>query len=159
MKLRILRRALLGFLAGIAVGNLIVIISGFISEGELLLFESSLLEKTGSEAGAFLVQTMLSGLYGAIGMGGAIVYELEDWPLLNASVIHYLIITLAFFPIGLYLGWMSPTLKDFLVIAVMLGIMNSIIWLTMYAVYHFEVEELNHLLKRNSDSEHKNPIT
>ena len=42
---------------------------------------------------------------------------------------------------------------------VMLGIMNSIIWLTMYAVYHFEVEELNHLLKRNSDSEYKNPIT
>ena len=82
-------------------------------------------------------------------------YSLEDWPLLKASVIHYLIITLAFFPIGLYLGWMSPTLKDFLVIAVMLGIMNSIIWLTMYAVYHFEVEELNHLLKRNSDSEYK----
>ena len=147
MRSRILRRALLGFLVGIAVGNLIVIISGFVSEGKILLFDSSLLEKTGSEAGAFLMQTMLSGLYGAIGMGSAIVYELEDWPLLKASVIHYLIITRAIYPIALYLGWMSPTVGDFLFVAVMLGIANTIIWLIMYAVYHFKVKELNHLLK------------
>ena len=126
MKSRILRRALLGFLVGIAVGNLIVIISGFITEGKILLFDSSLLEKTGSEAGAFLMQTLLSGLYGAIGMGGAIVYELEDWSLLKASVIHYLLSTLSFYPIALYLGWMSPTIGDFLFVGCFNTFQNSI---------------------------------
>ena len=157
MRSRIFRRALLGFLVGIAVGNLIVILSGFFTEGKILLFDSSLLEKTKSEASAFLMQTLLSGLYGAIGMGGAIVYELEDWSLLKASIVHYLLITLAFFPIGLYLGWMSPSIKDFLFVAIMLGIANSIIWVIMYNVYHFKVKELNHLLKHeNSPTEKDN---
>lgn len=75
---RSIKRIMLGFVIGMAVGNLIAAMFSYVPGGDNLIVSELLLEKTGSESKAFLIQTLLSGVLGAVGMGGTVIYELEN---------------------------------------------------------------------------------
>lgn len=146
MVAKALRLAAIGILAGMVVGVSIVIVISFADGGGSLVMPSVLLEKTGSEAGALLVQMLVSGVYGAIPMGGAIVYEFDSWGLLKQAVVHYVTYTAAFLLIGSLVGWVETPAE----MALMAGIFlvgHCIIWLVMYARFKAATDELNELLQ------------
>ena len=71
----------LGFSLGIIIGDGIVMLSGWVSSGRLIVVSGSLLGKTNEEIIlAFIIQSLLSGLYGALAFGGVIFYEIERIP-------------------------------------------------------------------------------
>ena len=57
---RTLQLAFTGFILGMAIGNIIAIVTSYAAGGEVLAFSPELLEKTGSAAAALLLQTLLS---------------------------------------------------------------------------------------------------
>ena len=144
----ILKLSVMGFIIGMAVGNLIAILTGFLSSQEqILIFSETLLRRTGSEAGALLAQTLVSGIYGAVCMGGVCVYEIEEWPLLRATLTHYVLIVVCFVPTAVWAGWIRLALPDCAISLSCQTIAYFIIWLIMYARYQAEVRELNTLLE------------
>ena len=136
----------IGFLLGMAIGDFITIITSLASGSELLFFTDLLLERVGSEALALLVQTVLSGVYGALCWAGIMFDEIESWGLLKAAVLHYLIIVLGFLPFAGYLGWTSFDPVECLTRAGIQALAYAIIFLIMDARYRREVEQLNELL-------------
>lgn len=146
MVAKALRLAAIGILAGMVVGVSIVIVISFADGGGSLVMPSMLLEKTGSEAGALLAQMLVSGVYGAIPMGGAIVYEFDSWGLLKQAVVHYVNYTAAFLLIGSLVGWVETPLEMALMAGVFL-VGHCIIWLVMYARFKAATDELNELLQ------------
>ena len=145
MFLTTLKRAGLGILLGIAIGNLIAVITGFSTGEESRLISEGLIQKAGSEAMAFLLQTLFSGLYGAVCMAGMSLYEVEHWSMLRSYLVHYSIIILSYIPIALFLCWVQ-TPKELAVITGIQTIAYFIIWLIIYAVYKAQVKELNQKL-------------
>ena len=146
MVAKALRLAAIGILAGMVVGVSIVIVISFADGGDSLVMPSVLLEKTGSEAGALLVQMLVSGVYGAIPIGGAIVYEFDSWGLLKQAVVHYVTYTAAFLLIGSLVGWVATPLE----MALMAGIFlvgHCIICFVMYVRFKAATDELNELLQ------------
>ncbi|MBO4914914.1 MAG: DUF3021 domain-containing protein, partial [Oscillospiraceae bacterium] len=103
------KRAMFGFMLGMAVGNLIAALTGHPN-----IVSPSLLQETGSLSAALLVQTIFSGVIGAVGMGGTVLYELERWPLLATDLVHFCLIMVAFIPIASFLGWIV-TAKEILI--------------------------------------------
>ena len=77
MLAKTLKRAGFGFLLGIVVCNIIVILSM-----NDLPATQSLIEATGSLRAALIVQTAASGFYGALCMGTIGLYEIERWPMM-----------------------------------------------------------------------------
>ena len=73
MKATVMKLAGLGFLMGMVVGALIVVIMGFGNGGTLVL-PDRLLAATGSEAGALLAQMLVSGRFGMVRSAGAALY-------------------------------------------------------------------------------------
>ncbi len=74
---KMLKRAGLGFILGIAIGNIIACLFGS------HVVAPALIEKIGSEQGAFLLQTLLSGVYGTVcflGIGFMILSAGRFWP-------------------------------------------------------------------------------
>lgn len=143
MLLKTLRRAVTGFVLGMAVGNLIAALTGHPS-----IVSTALLQQAGSLRAALLWQTLLSGVIGGVAWAGMSLYEVERWPLLAACAAHFAVIMAAFIPIGRFLGWM-PEAQDVLLMAAIMLAAHFGVFLILCAVYRRQVRELNALNERS----------
>ncbi len=141
------KRAGIGFLIGIMIGDMIAILTGTSSSGGISFTSKQLLDMAGgSAAAAMLLQSLFSGLYGAICFGGMSLYDAERLPLAAATALHCALIVLIFIPISLLLGWVSQTFEVLIISMIQLAVF-FIIWLILYFVYKKQVEELNEMMK------------
>lgn len=146
-------RALIGFLIGIVIGNLIAILKGAFDTGGVTFASQRLLEIAGGNGIlAVLLQSLFSGLYGAACFAGMSFYEAERMPLAAATALHCALIVFLFVPIALLLGWVGGIL-EILIIAVIQLVVFFIIWLILWAVYKKQVRELNEMQKQFSEKE------
>lgn len=143
MIVKTLKRTFFGFILGMAVGNVIAALTA----GVGAIVSPALLERTGSLSAALLTQTLCSGLIGAAGMGGTVLYELERWPLLATDAIHFALVMAAFVPVALYLGWTS-TPGELLAVAACMLAAHLTVFLVMCAYYRAQVRILNELQKQ-----------
>ena len=143
---KILKKADLGFSLGILVGDGIAMLTGSLGAGELVLVSDKLLTLTeGDVIFAFLIQSLLSGLYGALVFGTMVFYDIESWPLSIATAAHCLVTIGSFVPLSLFLGWSSGEPLGFLIMIGCQFVGFFIIWLIMYSIYKKQVKELNEL--------------
>ncbi len=137
-----LRRAVFGYVLGMAIGNLIAALTGHPN-----IVSAELLQKAGSLNAALLWQTLLSGLIGAAGMGGTMLYEIERWPLLAIDIAHYALVMAVFVPVSRCLGWCREPAELAITAAIMFAVHFSIFCI-MCAIYRRRVKELNTLQKK-----------
>ena len=135
------KRAGIGFLIGLAAGNLIA----WFTDG--VIVSPILVQRMGSETAAIVLQTLCSGLYGAITMAGTLLYDVERMPLALATGLHCLLVIGPYMPLALLLGWESDV-TDILIVWCFQLAAFFIIWLVMYLRYKAEVKELNELQKK-----------
>ena len=97
--------------------------------------------------GGLVLYLALSGLLGAVGMGGTTIYSLEHWGLLRCTVTHFVITLLAYCAAGFTLGWLD--LREPGTSLMFLGyvIAYFIIWLTMCIKYKRQIRRINEALK------------
>ncbi len=143
MRKRILKLVAIGFFGGMVMGNLIAYLTGgsFVNQKLLSLY--------GSEAGSVILQTLLSGLLGAIAMGGTEVYELERWPLALSSLTHYGMIVVTYTAIALSLGWVGGAAELLITIFIQTAAYAAI-WMVIFLRYKRKVRELNELLENSN---------
>jgi hypothetical protein len=150
-----LKLATIGFLMGMITGN---IIAYFTAGDTYALVSEALVARIGSETAAIIVQTVMSGIYGAIAMGGVSFYEIEEWSLLRTAFTHYALCMISFIPIALLLGWIRPEafLLDYSYSAAGQTVTYVIIFMIMYIRYRHEVKELNSMLEEIEAKREKN---
>lgn len=148
------KRIILGFVIGMAAGNLIAALFSF-AAGDNQIVSELLLKRTGSVSEAFLIQTLLSGVLGAVGMGGSILYDLENRSLLSCALIHFFLIFGVYLIIALYLGWISFSLQEITLMAVLMGTAYLIVFVIMLVRYRKAVRELNEILEENRKHPYK----
>lgn len=141
---RILKRAGIGFLLGALIGNLITAVIGLGDPGAFLPVSQKLLMKAGSLPCALLLQSLFSGLYGAVCFAGAVLYDVEELPLAAASALHCAIVIVFYFPVAILLGWVSR-IEEILLMTGVLLVCYFLTWLIMNAIYKAQVKKLNEL--------------
>ena len=145
----ILKKANLGFSLGFLIGDGIAALTGSLSAGELILVSDKLLNLTGGNViYAFLIQSVLSGLYGALVFGTMVFYDIERWPLSVATAAHCLVTVGTFVPLSLFLGWGSEDPLGYLIMIGCQILGFFIIWIIMYSIYKKKIKELNELQER-----------
>lgn len=88
----LLKRAAIGFLIGIIMGNGIVVMINAFSGDNITPVTKQLVRQCGGNGSAFILQTILSGFYGAACFAGCSLYDIESLPLTLTSVIHCFLI-------------------------------------------------------------------
>ncbi len=142
-----LKAAGIGFLIGMVIGNVIAILTGNSATGGVTFASPQLLNMaSGNGVVAMLLQSLFSGLYGAVCFAGMSFYEIERMPLAAATALHCALIVLLFIPIALLLGWVSD-IGTLLIISGMQLVGFFIIWLIMYFGYKKQIRELNEMQK------------
>ena len=140
-----LKAAGIGFLIGMIVGNVIAFLTGNSGTGGVTFASPQLLDMAGgSGTVAMLLQSLFSGLYGAVCFAGMSFYEIERMPLAAATALHCALIVLLFIPIALLLGWVSD-IGTLLMISGMQLVGFFIIWLILYFGYKKQIRELNEM--------------
>ncbi len=139
MLVKTLKRAVFGFILGMAAGNVIACLTGHPN-----IVSSALLEKAGSLSAALLWQTLLSGVIGGVAFAGISVYKIDRCSLLLADAAHYAIYMVVFLPIAFFLGWTDDA-GQAAVMAVILLAVHTAIFLVMCAYYRAQARELNEL--------------
>lgn len=146
-----LKMAGIGFLIGVVIGNLITILTGNSDTGGVTFASSQLLDMAGGNAlVAMQLQSLFSGLYGAVCFAGMSFYEIERMPLALATALHCALIVLLFIPIALLLGWVSNITEILIIMSIQL-VCFFIIWLIMWSIYKKQVKELNDMQKDFSE--------
>lgn len=148
MKKRFLICAAIGFPVGVLISFLIPLFSGEVRFYSYLL----LARMGGSVAAAVAVNILVCGIYGAGCMIGTQFYEIERWPLLLATVLHYLIVTMGSLFCAWFLGW-GADFTEWLIIGGIQTVIFFLIWLCMYLRYKVQVKELNELNRQRHEGE------
>lgn len=149
MRKKILKLAMIGFLLGMVIGNLISFLMCDKSSRPLVIVTDSLIQRTGSVTAAMIVNTLLSGLLGMASFAGVIFHDPEafDWGMTKAALFHFLLIMTFNLPIAIYCGWVDPSFVSLLIWTGIMAVSYFIVWLIMYIRYKKETEELNKMLR------------
>lgn len=148
-KYKVIILASLGFGLGVIIGTLITAITAtlMIGDGSLHIIAPELSEVMGGDLKAFVIQSLVSGLLGAIGMGLSSVYYIESWSTIKATSIHFSITIVVFYATAFFLRWWS--IKDVAFCLTMLGIFlieYIIIWVSNYFIYKAQISKMNKAL-------------
>ena len=150
---KILLRAGIGFIIGAAVGDLIAFLTGSSATGGVSFASQQLLDMSGGSAVlAMVLQSLFSGLYGAVCFAGMTLYDAERLPLAAATALHCGLIVLPFVPISYLLGWVSGIVETLIIASAQIAAF-FVIWLVMYFGYKKQVKELNELQEKNKHQE------
>lgn len=148
MLVKTLKYAGIGFLIGVVVGDVIAILTGVSDTGGISFTSKQLLNLSGGSAVvSMLLQSLFSGLYGALCFAGISLYDIDRCPLALATAVHCAVIVLTFIPIALLLGWFDD-IASLLIMSCMQLTAFFIIWLILYFTYKKQVNELNELVEK-----------
>lgn len=130
LKSKFIIKSLIGFIIGLFVG----------------IFFWSLNARTdfGKE---FLVHLVMSGVYGLLAMGGSVVYDIESWGLLKATVSHYVLVMFDYIVVAVLLKWYTRV-SDLLISIVIMTVLYAMIWLFEYLVWKRTIREMNAELRK-----------
>ena len=149
---RLIKRVIIGFVIGMIAGNAIALFISLMSSGGFRMVTDILIERTGGEVTAIFVQTLMSGLYGALAFAGISVYEIERLPLALSSGLHCLLIVLLHVPNALFLGW-ENSLTEVMITAAIQVAGYFVVWLIINGIYRSHVRMLNDLQKKHQVQE------
>lgn len=157
LKEQFIVRSSIGFALGVLIGTVIAALTGTseAGDGRLYLCTSEFVDFIGSELWAFLIQAVLCGIQGVVGMGGAVVYAIEEWSTLKATVTHFLAVMVTFYLIALFSRWISFAEPISLAVPLLFMVPPYVlIWLINYLAYKRQVNQMNQgLNKMKSEDE------
>lgn len=145
--------SLIGFVTGAIVVNAITLMANYLWRDEWLLCMPDLVDRVGKVKAAIL-QTIFGGLFGIACYGGTCVYIIENWSLLRAVAVHYLMILVTYIIVGWVLYWYRFELVSILMVAGGLFFIYMSIWVMMYLAWKQEINEMNELMdeyKKNAE--------
>jgi len=130
----------IGFGLGVIEGVIIAALTAGAPtpDGGLYLCADELIARMGSPLAAFILQTVITGIYGALAMGGAVVYSIESWGLLKCTVSHYLALTVGLYVMAKICCWNF----DMWMFGVS-TVVYFLIWLCFYISYRIQLKKIN----------------
>ena len=141
---KIIKRGLLGLPLGIAIGFVISLITSIcIGDGNFYPVTAELIEATGNELSAVIIQTILCGLMGTGYAMASVIWEIDSWSLAKQSGIYFAIASIIMFPVAYVTNWMEHSVMGFIIYAgVFVGIFIAV-WLTQYFAWKSKIRKLN----------------
>ena len=139
-------RAMIGFPLGMLVGFVLTAVSATVSfdDGTFYYCAPEFARAMGSGEAALLIQTLVTGFYGAFGMGASAMYVIEEWSLLRASLTHFLLTLGLMYPMAFFLRWWAPVpVSDNLIMLFFFVCVYVCIWFSQYFSLKIKVRRLN----------------
>lgn len=148
MKKEFIKRALLGFPLGIAMGHVISIIASFIfANGYYGAVHPDLIITFGNEINAVIIQTFLYGVIGFVYAGISVVWENDCWGLGKQTITVLSVYLITMIPIACVLKWIQPIFGEIMLFISFYVVIFLVIWIGFYLYNKKSVSKMNEKLK------------
>ena len=148
MKTTFIKRALLGFPLGIAIGYTIsIVLSVFFANGYYGAVNPDLAITFGNEINAVIVQAILWGGLGFVFSGFSVIWEKDDWSLVKQTIMAFFAYLLPMMIVGYILKWYTQSILQVVVFILIFVFIFVAIWIAIYLKTKKDVEVLNEKIK------------
>lgn len=103
------------------------------------------------DSGIFVKNAIGCILCGWFFSTATIIFENEKWSLLSQTILHFLTVSILYFLLSFFVGWIPFSLKG---LAIGIGIFipfYMIIWTAFYLYFRFQVKILNEGIDKRRD--------
>lgn len=115
-----------------------------IGDGTLHICDPAFEAWVGNPLLAFFIQQSVSGVFTAVMFGGTVFYEIEEWSLLRATIMHCVFGMIAFFTTAFSLRWLDPSnVKKCMIVLILWLAGFFLVWLSFYLSYKAEIRKIN----------------
>ena len=141
---KVLLRFLVGFPIGIAIGYLItIVISAISADGYYSPCVPELIDQTGSEINAVMLQAALCGFLGA-GFGAiSLIWEDGNMSIAKQTGLYFLAASLIMLPIAYFTHWMEHSAAGFLSYFGIFSLIFIVIWVIQFVIFKRNVNKMN----------------
>ena len=147
IKKAIAKRAVLGFIYGVFIGQTILIIESlFMRDGNFYAVSASLLELAGTKIAAVIIQYFLTGIIGLTFASTTVIFEMDEWSLLRQTITHFIITSIVMYVAGFLCGWFPHTVGSTLVWFGVFVVVYLIFWICFSLYYKNKVKKMNEAL-------------
>ncbi|MCR4899467.1 MAG: DUF3021 domain-containing protein [Treponema sp.] len=144
-----IKRAVLGFMYGVFIGQTILIIESlFAGDGNFYAITPYLAAHTNTKLAAVIIQYFITGILGTTFAAGSIIFEMDRWSLLLQTVVHFLITSVVMYFAGFLCGWFPHTALSTLAWFGIFIVVYIIFWASFYSYYKKKTREINESLKK-----------
>ena len=147
IKQAIIKRAILGFIYGVFIGQTILIIESlFMHDGNFYAVSASLLELAGTKIAAVIIQYFLTGIIGTTFAATTVIFEMDNWSLLRQTILHFIIVSIVMYIAGFLCGWFPHTVVSTLIWFGVFVVVYVIFWICFSMYYKNKVKKINEAL-------------
>ena len=144
MKRKIILRGLFGLPVGIAIGFVItLLISICIGDGSFYPVTAELIQTTGNELNAVILQTILCAILGGGFAMASVIWEIDSWSLAKQSGIYFLIISVVMLPIAYFANWMKHSITGVLSYVGIFVMIFAAVWISQYLLWKRRIKKMN----------------
>lgn len=141
---KVLLRGVWGIPVGIALGYVITICISLVwGKGYYSPCVPELIDLTGDEIHAVILQAVLCGILGGAFGAGSVVWEMENWSIVKQTGIYFLITAGVMMPVAYLSYWMEHSIRGFLSYFGIFAVIFIFIWLIQYLIVRQSVKKLN----------------
>ena len=147
MKKVIVKRAILGFIYGVFIGQTILILESLMKlDGNFYFVAGSLVELAGTKLGAVIIQYFITGLIGTTFAATTVIFEMDSWSLLRQTITHFVITSIVMYIAGFLCGWFPHTVVSTLIWFGVFIVVYVIFWICFSMYYKNKVKKINEAL-------------
>lgn len=147
IKKAVSKRAILGFIYGVFIGQTILIIESlFMHDGNFYAVSASLLELAGTKIAAVIIQYFLTGIIGLTFASTTVIFEMDEWSLLRQTITHFIITSIVMYVAGFLCGWFPHTVGSTLIWFGVFVVVYLIFWICFSLYYKNKVKKMNEAL-------------
>ena len=147
MKKEVAKRAIMGFIYGVFIGQTILIIESlFMRDGNFYAVSASLLELAGTKIAAVIIQYFLTGIIGTTFAATTVIFEMDNWSLLRQTILHFIIVSIVMYIAGFLCGWFPHTVVSTLIWFGVFVVVYLIFWICFSMYYKNKVKKINEAL-------------
>lgn len=144
MKKKIIERTVVGFVIGIAIGQVISVLISLISgKGEFLVCAPAFTELIGNEAAAAAIQTLLCGVMGTGYAAASLIWENEKLNIAAQTGICFGIYAVTLLPIAYFTNWMEHSVLGVLGYIGIFVASFVVVWLNQYLLLKRRIKAIN----------------
>lgn len=152
MKKKLLLRCIVGAAIGLTISNIItIVISIFMGDGIYYPVAPELISDCKNEINAVILQTVCSLICGMAWAGASIIWEIEKLGVLRQTVIHFLIASIASFPIAYFMRWMEHSVLGIISYFGIWIFIYIVIWLSTFFSIKNRLKKINQKIQEEND--------
>ena len=144
---KIIKRAIMGFVYGVFIGQTILILESLnAGTGNFCPVSEYLVQHASSTLAAVIIQYFVTGLIGISFSASTVIFEIDKWSITAQTALHFVITFAVMLFAGFVCGWFPHTVRSTIIWFVIFIVIYVLMWAGFMLYFKKQTKKINEAL-------------